>query len=280
MSRKLLSLYGLKWNPFTPDIPVEALLRTPRIESFMIRMEHLARDGGFALVTGAPGTGKSVTLRILREHFSHIREMRVGVLTRPQCNVPDLYRELGDLFGVGLSPHNRWAGTKVLRERWRVFAEAALFRPVLLIDEAQEMTPTVINEIRILMSTELDSRQLLCVVFTGDGRLVARLGHDDLLPLSSRIRIRLAFESASAEELAQVLRHALEQAGNPRLMTDELVKTLCDHAAGNLRVLMGMSDQLLQMAAEQEAERLDEKLFFTTFDLTPPRRGRRGGGQK
>ncbi len=76
------------------------------------------------------GTGKSVTLRILREHFSHIREMRVGVLTRPQCNVPDLYREIGDLLGVGLSPQNRRAGTKVLRERWRVFAEAALFRPV------------------------------------------------------------------------------------------------------------------------------------------------------
>lgn len=280
MSRKLLSLYGLKWNPFTPSVPVEALRRTPSVTSFLFRMENLAKEGGFALITGAPGTGKSVTLRILSDHLSRIREMRVGVLTRPQCNVPDLYRELGDLFGVELSPHNRWAGTKVLRERWRTFMKAALFRPVLLVDEAQEMAPAVMNEIRILSSTELDSCQLLCVVFAGDSRLVTRLGHEDLLPLASRIRVRLAFETASSEELVKSLCHAQEQAGNAGLMTDELVKTLADHAAGNHRVLMSMAAQLLEAAAETEADRIDEKLFLTTFHIAPPQRPRRNGGRQ
>ena len=65
MSKKHLALYGLKWNPFAPDVPVEALHVTPRTQSFCWRVEQLAQEGGFALVTGAPGTGKSVTLRIL-----------------------------------------------------------------------------------------------------------------------------------------------------------------------------------------------------------------------
>ena len=67
MNKKMLALYGLKWNPFAPDVPVEALHVTRRIESFCWRVQQLVGEGGFALVTGAPGTGKSVTLRTERE---------------------------------------------------------------------------------------------------------------------------------------------------------------------------------------------------------------------
>jgi type II secretory pathway predicted ATPase ExeA len=65
MNKKLLALYGLKFNPFSADVPVEALQLTPRIESFCWRVEQLVGEGGFALITGAPGVGKSVTLRLL-----------------------------------------------------------------------------------------------------------------------------------------------------------------------------------------------------------------------
>ena len=85
MNKKLLALYGLKWNPFTPDVPVEALHLTPRIESFCWRVEQLAGEGGFALITGAPGTGKSVSLRILVERLGAQRDVAVGVLSRPQA---------------------------------------------------------------------------------------------------------------------------------------------------------------------------------------------------
>ncbi len=270
MNKKLLSLYGLKWNPFAPDVPVEALWSTPKVDNFCWRIENLAREGGFALVTGDPGAGKSVALRFLVERLLALRDVKVGLLSRPQARAADFYREMGDVFGVQLVPHNRWAGAKALREQWQGHIDAALFRPVLIVDEAQEMQPAVLNELRLLSSSRLDSHILLTTVLGGDGRLLEALRTDDLAPLGSRMRVRLVLERASPAELEECLRHALEKAGAPRLMTPELVTTLCEHAAGNYRALMNLAGELLAAGAQREARQLDEKLFLEVFAVPAP----------
>jgi general secretion pathway protein A len=269
VNKKLLALYGLKWNPFAPDVPAEALYVAPRIESFCWRVEQLAREGGFALVTGSPGTGKSVTLRILSERLAAQRDVKVGVLSRPQAGIVDFYREMGDLFSAALRPNNRWGGAKLLRERWQTHIDTSLSRPVLVIDEAQEMLPAVLAELRLLSSIRLDSHILLTVVLAGDGRLLERLKSEELLPLGSRMRVRLALERASPEELQECLEHVLEKAGAVKLMTPELITTVCDHAQGNPRALMNIAGELLAVAAQREARQIDEKLFLEIC-ATPP----------
>jgi len=265
VNKKLLSLYGLKWNPFAAEVPVEALYVSARLDSFCWRVEQLVGEGGFALVTGSPGVGKSVTLRVLAERLSGLRDVRLGVLTRPQAGMADFYREMGALFGVQLHPHNRWGGAKVLRERWQEHIDASLCRPVLIVDEAQEMQPPVLNELRLLCSARLDSHLLLTVVLAGDSRLLQHLRAEDLAPLDSRMRVRLVLDRASPEALRELLTHALGRAGAPKLMTAELIATLCDHAQGNPRALMNMAGELLALAAQREARHIDEQLFFDTF---------------
>ena len=251
-AKKLLSLWGLKWNPFSPELPSEALLATAKIESFAWRVEQLVQEGGFALISGESGTGKSVALRIVAERLAALRDVVVGVVERPQSKSGDFYRELGDIFSVKLSPSNRWGGFKALRERWKAHVASARIKPVLLIDEAQEMNSEVLAELRLLASADFDAASLLTVVLCGDGRLPERLRQADLVPLGTRIRTRLLTEPASREELAELLRHALAKAGNATFMTTQLQDALVDHCAGNYRLLMTMGGELLAYGMAQE----------------------------
>ena len=235
-AKKLLALWGLKWNPFTPEPPNDAML---------------------------------VALRVVAQRLATLRDVMVGAVERPHSKSADFYRELGDIFSVKLRPSNRWGGFRALRERWKAHVASAHIKPVLLIDEAQEMHPNVLSELRILSSSDFDSTSLLTVILSGDGRLSELLRHEDLIPLGTRIRTRLHTEAASREELLELLRHALSKAGNAALMTAELMDTLVDHAAGNYRVLMTMGADLLAHGMAREVEQLDEKLYL---ELYQPRR--------
>ena len=280
MSKNLLNFYGLKFHPFRPDVPIEALHAVPAVESFCKRVEFSLGDGGFIMITGEPGTGKSVALRLLAHSLRAQRDVAVGTIDHPQSRISDFYRELGDLFGVPLAPHNRWVGFKDLRARWSEHIASTLTRPLLIIDEAQEMLTTVFNELRLLSSKEFDSRSLLCVVFAGDSRLPDRLRHQELLPLGSRIRRRLVLDYASRDELLACLDHLLDAAGNAALLTTELKTALAEHAAGNYRIMMNLGDELLAHAFEREVAQLDEKLFFDVFAAPTPKKKVAGGRRR
>lgn len=263
--KKLLALYGLKYNPFLPDIPVEALWVTPEMDSFAFRMENLVKTGGFALICAEPGLGKSKTLQILDHRLESLGDVKVGVMERPQSSVADFYREMGDLFGVNLSPANRYGGFKALRQRWRDHVKNTLYKPVLLIDEAQEVLSVCLNEIRLLQSDHFDSKSLLTSVLCGDMRLPHRFRTPQLASLGTRMTLRLKIDPYPPRVLLDLLDHSLKHAGAEHLLTQELKRTLADHAAGNLRVLNTMAAELLSTAAEKQLSQLDEKLFFEVF---------------
>lgn len=266
MNRKQLhALYGLKWNPFLPEIPSEALVNDEQTKRFCWRVEQVVMDGGFAMVTGEPGTGKSVLLRQLQRHLCEIPELTVRTLTRPQSHIRDFYREMAELFAVPMKPSNRFGSFTGLRTQWHSHIKASLLRPVLLLDEAQETPDDVLSELRLLSSVDLDSRNILAVVLAGDGRLPGKLRGSALLPLESRIRTRQHLDKRPPEEMAALLREIFAQAGNADLMTARLIQTVAEHGMGNARAMMMMGNELLEAAAQKDLRQLDEDLFFEVF---------------
>ena len=264
-TNKLLSLYGLKWNPFSPELPTEALVANPKAKLFFWKVENLVMDGGFALISGDSGLGKSVVLRMLYERLSSLRDITLAEFSRPQSSLADFYRELGLLFGIELRANNRWGGYRALRDKWQQHIESTLLRPVVLIDEAQEMETKVLSELRLLASKHFDSQIILTVILSGDARLPEKFTFRELIPLGNRIRTRLMLERWSVEELKSLLTESLQRAGAPQLMTPQLIHTLTEHAMGNPRIMMNMAQELLMLGAEKECTQLDEQLYLQAF---------------
>ena len=276
IDKNIHALFGLKYNPFLPNLPTDALWVTPAAEIFAKRIQAMISQGGFALITGDPGQGKSKTLQWIAQRLSRVTDITVGVMERPQSQLADFYRELGELFGVGLTPLNRYGSFKALRTKWKSHCQSSLLRPILLIDEAQEVSSACLTELRLLQSNCFDSESLLFTVLCGDGRLPDRFRTPELLPLGSRIRARLHLTPFTPEQLQEYLNFALEQAGYQQLMTPELIQTLAAHSLNNLRVLNHMAAEMLDAAIERNLTRLDESLYFELFSPTPskPRRNK------
>jgi len=262
----LLARFGLKWNPFSSEVPVSALWNPVALEQFCWRMQAQVREGGFALITGESGTGKSAALRTLAHQLANIPDVRVLPITRPQSIISDFYRELGALCGVNFNPHNRWAGFRVLRELWLSHLQTTRLRPVLLIDEAQQMQSAVLSELRILASSDFDSKPIATVVLCGDQQLIHRFRSPDLIPVASRIRVRLLLKTLEPKEMLEWLKHVLAQAGAPHLFTNEVMATLSQTTGGNLRLLANSANELLAAAAKNDRAQIDEKLYLETFN--------------
>jgi type II secretory pathway predicted ATPase ExeA len=264
-TKKMQALFGLKWDPFSQDIPAEAIFRTPRFDQFCYRVETLTMDGGFALITGESGMGKSANLRALYDHLSKIPEIKVGDIIRPQSGLADFYREMGTLFGVELRNSNRWGGYRGLREQWKHHIATTLLRPVLLIDEAQEIPHAVLSEMRLLSMDKFDSCCLLTIVLAGDQRLTNAFKSENLIPLGTRMKTRLVMEPWMKPQLIELLNESTRLAGNQKLLSPGLTETLAEHAAGSPRVLMNLAAECLVTGMYKEKTQLDEGLFFELF---------------
>lgn len=275
MTHSTLSLYGLKWNPFAQDLPEEALISNSQVDYFFWRSEQLVKEGGFAMLSGDSGLGKSVTLRMLHQRLSNLRDVSIAQITRPQSSLWEFYAELGAAFNLELKMSRRWHGYKELRAKWLNHINATLMCPVLLIDEAQELLPKVLSEIRLISSMCFDSKSILTIILCGDRRLPDKFRSPELIPLGNRIKARLILEPYDKEQLVELMEESLRRAGAIELMSSGLKHTLAEHASGNPRLMMNMAHELLMLGARRNVDQLDEKLFFECFCQDKTKRTRK-----
>lgn len=249
--------FGMKWNPFDGETPPESLWSHDEIDDFILRVQQISRIGGFALITGTPGRGKSAVLRMLKHQLSSGHKIQVSELCRPQSRLRDFYYELGALYGVEMTGANRFGTFQRLREDWQSKIQSRSHRPLLIIDEAQELHPEVLLELRLLASVDLDSRSILTVVLAGDTRLSAMLERPEHQPVRSRIRASLQLRDWDAEQLASFLRHQIKEAGRPDLITPEVIQALCEQSLGSPRILSSLCAECLLQAKQAGRSAID-----------------------
>lgn len=270
---KLKALFGAQFNPFTSDIPVDKCYISSEVQSFINRIEEIASSGGYAMLTGASGIGKSTTLRSIAHKLEESSKLVPAIICRPQSGLRDFYRELGTIFRVDLKTANCYGSFNDVRGKWQKIIRDTCFRPVLIIDEAQSAREEVLSELRLLGSVELDSQCLTAVILAGDERLSAKLQSPELLPLASRMREKLVLRPYPQNELEKMLGHVLQQAGCSQMLSSGVLALLSEHSCGNPRTMMNRAEQLLSAALREEISVIDEKTYHRVFSITSSKKG-------
>ena len=196
--------------PFTREIDVQDRFPTPAAEQALADLRRVVENRMSAALIAPSGSGKTLLLRTLKESLPEAR-YRVHEVKVTDLSKRDMCREIATVCGlppVGTYPN-------LLRKLQQRFAEQLDdegLRPVLLLDEAQDMRPEVLAVLRILTNFELDSRLVLSVVLAGDARLQLLLERHELEPVRRRLAHLATLSLLARDQTRAYLKHRLQLA--------------------------------------------------------------------
>src|SRR6056297_1453105 len=278
--------FGLSEAPFSIAVNPRYLFMSPRHRDALAHLLYgVGAGGGFILLTGEVGTGKTTINRCLLEQLP--QDTDIAIILNPALNALELLASVCDEFGIDY-PHGSAQDRptlKMLTDRLHRFLldnHARGRKTVLLIDEAQHLSFPVLEQIRLLTNLETDSEKLLHIILIGQPELAVMLQRPELRQLNQRVTARYNLEPLSLPETGAYIRHRLQVAGlgpGTELFPPGVVRAIHRHSHGVPRLINLLCDRTLLGAYGQEAPRVDKRMLRKALgEVTgelPPRRGAR-----
>jgi general secretion pathway protein A len=253
--------FGLREAPFslTPD-PRFVFLSERHREALAHLLYGVSQGGSFVQLTGEVGTGKTTVCRCLLEQLPP--EVDLALILNPKLTAEELLASICDELRVAYP-----AGTTSVKtlmdalNRYLLDAAARGRRTVLIIDEAQNLSADVLEQVRLLTNLETTREKLLQVILIGQPELIAMLARPELRQLAQRVTARYHLVPFSRGETAQYVLHRLKVAGRHEpIFTDAALYRLHRVTRGIPRLINVVCDRALLGAYVEERHRIDHRL--------------------
>ncbi|MBT8090813.1 MAG: AAA family ATPase [Gammaproteobacteria bacterium] len=257
------SFFGLNEKPFsiTPD-PRYLFLSERHGEALAHLVYGVTESGGFVQLTGEVGTGKTTLVRTLLLNRMP-DNADVAVVLNPQLSVLEFLATICEELHIDV-PHNR-GSIKALTDalnRHLLKAHGEGRRTILIVDEAQNLSPAVLEQVRLLTNLETAKQKLLQIILIGQPELRELLARNDLRQLAQRITGRYHLEPLTTEETADYIEHRLKVAGALGEVFDPGAKKETFHLSqGVPRLINVICDRALLGAYSLESRRVDRRLI-------------------
>jgi len=209
-----LTFFGLNEKPFaiTPD-PRYLYLSERHAEALAHLLYGINEAGGFVQLTGEVGTGKTTIVRSLLAQTP--KNAEIALILNPKMTAPEFLLTICEELGIGV-PDSALQSLKDLVDilsHYLLRAHAAGQRVVLVVDEAQNLSPEVLEQVRLLTNLETNTQKLLQIILIGQPELRELLSRTELRQLAQRITGRYHLKPLSREETTAYVRHRLRVAG-------------------------------------------------------------------
>jgi general secretion pathway protein A len=253
--------FGLKDAPFSiaPD-PRYLYMSEQHREALAHLVYGFNSDGGFVLLTGEIGTGKTTVCRCLLEQVPD--NSIIAFIFNPKLTVDELLATVCDEFGIVYPENNK--SIKVFVDLINTFllnAHGAGRKAVLIIDEAQNLSSDVLEQLRLLTNLETSQKKLLQIILLGQPELRDKLSKPELLQLSQRIIARYHLGSLSKDDMKAYIVHRLSVAGvHNTLFSDSALGTLYAITAGVPRLINIVCDRALLGAFVNEKTKISSSI--------------------
>jgi type II secretory pathway predicted ATPase ExeA len=203
--------FGLTRHPFAKEIDPDDLFPTAAGAELAVRLGHLIEMRGIGLVTGESGSGKTCACRKVVSGL-HAGLYRVVYVAHSTGNVMDVYKTIAWEMGLPTERSRAALYRQIRNEVSRLCTEARC-RPVLILDEAHNLRPDVLEDLRLLTNYQMDAENRLCLLLVGQAELRRRLSMAAYEALCQRIVVRYHFAGLQRDELPRYLAHLLRLAG-------------------------------------------------------------------
>ena len=257
-----LRFFGLNEKPFaiTPD-PRYLYLSERHAEALAHLLYGVDESGGFIQLTGEVGTGKTTVVRTLLSRVPHHAD--VAVILNPRMTPVEFLLTICEELGLGLADADRDSVKQMVDalNRRLLSAHADGRRIIVIVDEAQNLSTEVLEQVRLLTNLETPTQKLLQIILIGQPELRELLDRTELRQLAQRITGRYHLEPLSREETRGYVRHRLRVAGAAEeIFTPSALAEVHRLASGIPRVINVTCDRALLGAYTQERRQVTAAL--------------------
>jgi general secretion pathway protein A len=252
--------FGLHEKPFaiTPD-PRYLYMSARHTDALAHLVYGISESGGFIQLTGEVGTGKTTLIRSLLERMPEKAD--IALILSPQLTTLEFLQTIAEELGCMLP---REVTVKAIIDNLNshlLRVHAGGRRVVLIVDEAQTLSPELLEQVRLLTNLETAKQKLLQIILIGQPELRELLDRPEMRQIAQRITGRYHLEPLSKEDTAAYVRHRLRVAGaQSDVFTKSAIRMLFKRSRGIPRLINVIADRALLAAYTQDRRSVDGAL--------------------
>lgn len=253
--------FGLTFDPFTKEVGSKNFFKSHQFNQALSRLEFLKQHKGFGLITGEPGTGKSSLLRYFKESLNP-NLFKCVYIPLSTLTVLDFYRALCD--GLGVEPASRKVTIfKQIQESIFNYAINKNITPIIILDEAQFLKNSILDDLRIIFNFQMDSKDPAIILLTGQTNFINQINRSNHEAIRQRIIINYHLEGLNSNEIKDYIISRLSVAGcNEPIFNEDAYEILYSITNGQLRNINSIARMCLISAASESRKTISKEDVF------------------